>query len=198
MNRRDFSPPPGPPALAAEFLVSAADRRQFPAPERPEVALMGRSNAGKSSLLNRFLGRRALARVGSSPGRTRQINFFRVVFRREDRPFLLADLPGGRPLRMALLLMDIRRDPSPDEFGLLDWLAGLGLPAWLVATKADKLGWGEAAARLRRIAGLLGAAAQARPPLAFSSVTGQGRAELVAGLIDSGLLDWAPPPETTP
>ncbi|MDR3038155.1 MAG: ribosome biogenesis GTP-binding protein YihA/YsxC [Candidatus Adiutrix sp.] len=209
----DFSAQPDPPAQAAEFLVSAAESRQFPAPGPPELALLGRSNAGKSSLLNRLLGRRSLARVGAAPGRTRQINFFRVIFRRGDEPFLLADLPGygfaaapraqvagwraltaaylesDRPLKMALLLMDIRRDPSADEHGLLDWLAGLGRPAWVVATKSDKLGRGEAAARLRRITGLFEAASPlARPPLAFSAATGQGRAELVAGLAGSGLM----------
>ena len=194
-----------PPAREVEFLVSAAGGRQFPEPLGTELALLGRSNSGKSSLLNRLLGRRGLARTSAIPGRTRQINFFRVVWRTE--PFLLADLPGygfasgpkaqvagwraltsgyltsGRPLKLALLLMDIRRDPSPDEDGLLDWLAALGIPAWVVATKADKLGRGQAAARLARITGLF-RTAPARPPLAFSALTGQGREELLAGLTE--------------
>ena len=200
-----------PPAQAVEFLVSAASVRQFPAPLGAELAILGRSNSGKSSLLNRLLGRRGLARTGAAPGRTRQINFFRVVFRPGAEPFLLADLPGygfaagpraevagwralvsgylegGRPLKLALVLMDIRRDPSPDEDGLLDWLAGLGVPAWVVATKADKLGRGPAGARLARLGSLL-RAAPARPPLAFSAVTGQGREELIGGLADAGFI----------
>jgi GTP-binding protein len=175
------------------------------------LAILGRSNSGKSSLLNRLLGRRGLARTGASPGRTRQINFCRVVFSPGAEPFLLADLPGygfavgpkaqvagwrrltadylegGRPLKLALLLMDIRRDPSPDEDGLLDWLAALGIPAWVVATKADKLGRGPAATRLTRLGGLF-RPAPARPLLAFSAVTGQGREELIAGLAESGLI----------
>jgi GTP-binding protein len=101
---------------------------------------------------------------------------------------LTADyLEGGRPLKLALLLMDIRRDPSPDEDGLLDWLAGLGIPAWVVATKSDKLGRGQAAARLSRLGGLF-RAAPARAPLAFSAVTGQGREELIEGLAEAGLI----------
>jgi len=199
-----------PPAQAVEFLLSAAFSRQFPAPLGAELALLGRSNSGKSSLLNRLLGRRGLARTGAAPGRTRQINFFRVVFRPGAEPFLLADLPGygfaagpkaevagwralttdylegGRPLKLALLLMDIRRDPSPDEDGLLDWLTALGIPARVVATKADKLGRGPAGARLARLRGLFRTAPD-RPPLAFSATTGQGREELLDGLAEAGL-----------
>ena len=222
MTGHDRGPAPGgrrrenqarerPPAQAVDFLLSAAASRQFPTPLGAELAILGRSNSGKSSLLNRLLGRRGLARTGAEPGRTRQINFFRVVFRPGAAPFLLADLPGygfaagpkaqvagwralvadylqgGRPLKLALLLMDIRRDPSPDEDGLLDWLAALGIPAWVVATKADKLGRGPAAARLARIGGLL-RSAPARPPLAFSATTGQGREELIDGLAEVGLI----------
>jgi len=204
-----------PPAQSVEFLVSAAAGRQFPAPLGAELAILGRSNSGKSSLLNRLLGRRGLARTGAAPGRTRQINFFRVVFRPGAEPFLLADLPGygfavgpkaqvagwrtltadylegGRPLKLALLLMDIRRDPTPDEDGLLDWLADLGIPAWVVATKSDKLGRGPAAARLTRLRGMF-RTAPARPALAFSAVTGQGREELIDGLAEAGLISHAP------
>ena len=100
-----------------------------------------------------------------------------------------AYLAGGRPLKMTLLLMDIRRDPEAAEHGLLEWLAELGHPAWLVATKADKLGRGETRTRLERIRRLLAAELLARPPLAFSALTGQGRAELIAGLAESGLME---------
>lgn len=207
-----------PPALAADFVISAAAAHQFPEPEWPEIALLGRSNAGKSSLLNRWLGRKGLARVGATPGRTRLINFFRVTWNKEDAPFLLADLPGygfaaapkamvagwrrlvadyleaGRYLQMALLLMDIRREPEEDEFGLLEWLRSLNIQAWVIATKADKLKSGE---RFKRLAVLKKAFDQrsggapsflARPPLAFSSTTGLGRSALIESLIDSRLL----------
>lgn len=200
-----------PPCLAAEFLVSAAAPSQFPAPGLPEVALLGRSNSGKSSLLNRWLGRKGLAKVGSTPGRTRLINFFRVTWAKDASPFLLADLPGygyaaaprdmvagwrdlvaaylegRRPIRLALLIMDIRRRVQGEETALVQWLAGLAIPPLVVASKADKLGQGETSRALAALAKAFGAPL-AHAPLAFSSVTGAGRDKLIETLIDSGLL----------
>lgn len=211
-----------PPALQADFVISAASASQFPEPELPEIALLGRSNSGKSSLLNRWLGRRGLARVGSTPGRTQMINFFKIVWGKDSRPFLLADLPGygfaaapkalvagwrhlvadylegRRPLKMALLMMDIRRDPQEDEYGLLDWLARLSIPAQVVATKADKLSRTELSRRLAAISKLFSEKAPLeRPLLAFSSTTGLGRNKLIEELVDSGLLSSPPPTEET-
>ncbi|KXS56687.1 MAG: hypothetical protein AMR96_01285 [Candidatus Adiutrix intracellularis] len=208
-----YSAPERPPALVADFIISAAEIRQFPESERPELAILGRSNSGKSSLLNRWLGRKALARVGATPGRTCQINFFRVAFRPQDQPFLLADLPGygfaaapksqvagwrrlatgylesGRPIKTVLLLMDIRREPSADEYDLVAWLETLGIPVWLIATKVDKLNRSEARTRLLRIEKMFEVVIPlAHPLLAFSSTTGQGRERLIENLIDSGLL----------
>ena len=202
-----------PPALTADFIISAAKAHQFPEPELPELALLGRSNAGKSSLMNKFLGRKGLARVGATPGRTRLINFFQVTWHKNDPPFMLADLPGygfaaapkamvagwrelvadylegGRPIKMALLMMDIRRDPGPDEFGLLKWLESLGHPAWLIATKADKLGQAERAKRMAEINKILkNNDCPTLPPLPFSATTGQGRNQIIETLIDSGLI----------
>ncbi len=179
----------------------------------PEIALLGRSNAGKSSLMNRWLGRKALARVGATPGRTRLVNFFQITWNKGDQPFMLADLPGygfaaapkdmvagwrklvadylenGRPLKMAFLIMDIRRAPQAEEFGLLNWLNDLSIPAWLIASKADKLSQAERGKRLRAIQDVLAKNAPlARPPLPFSSATGLGRDTLIETLIDSGLL----------
>ncbi|MDL2260324.1 ribosome biogenesis GTP-binding protein YihA/YsxC [Deltaproteobacteria bacterium OttesenSCG-928-K17] len=207
-----------PPALEAEFMLSAASAAQFPELRLAEVALLGRSNAGKSSLMNRWLGRKALARVGATPGRTQMVNFFKIVWNKADAPFMLADLPGygfaaapkamvagwkrlvadyltsGRPIKTALLMMDIRRDPGPDEFGLLHWLNDLGLSAWLICTKADKLGQTEKSKRLAKIKALLAEnAPPGRPPLLFSAITGEGRNKLIEALVDSGLL--APPGE---
>ncbi len=170
-----------PPALAADFIISAANFSQFPEPRFAELALLGRSNAG--------------------------------TWEREGAPFLLADLPGygfaaapkamvagwrklaedyltaRRPLKMALLLMDIRRDPAEDEFGLLAWLNELSIPAWVIATKADKPGQSEKAKRLRRIREIFGAHSPLeRPPLPFSALTGEGRDALIDALVHSGLL----------
>jgi GTP-binding protein len=193
-----------PPATEAEFLVSAAFRSQFPKPLDFEIALLGRSNCGKSSLLNRWLGRRTLARVGASPGRTRFINFFKVIWRPEERPMLVVDLPGygfaaapkqmveswrrlvddylrsDRGPRLALLLMDCRRDVGEEELRLADWLDSMNLPFQMVATKSDKLASARLAAALGGIGRALGCVSK---PLAFSSLSGRGREELI-GLID--------------
>ncbi len=167
----------------------------------PEIAFAGRSNVGKSSLLNVLLRRKALARVSNTPGRTRQINFFSV-----NKQFVLADLPGygyakisktrkaeWRPLiegylkasqKLAgvVLLLDVRHDPSPDDLQMLDFLAELGAPTIVVATKTDKMGPVVVAARMQAMAESLGL--DADQMVAFSSRTGEGRDELATALMD--------------
>ncbi|WP_067933040.1 ribosome biogenesis GTP-binding protein YihA/YsxC [Alicyclobacillus kakegawensis] len=154
------------------FELSAVRPAQWPADGLPEFAFVGRSNVGKSSLLNRLLGRRHLARVSSKPGKTQQINFYRV-----NERFRFADLPGygyaavGKseratfqrmihtylerrdPLVRVLHLVDIRHNPSRDDRAMHRWLLDLGLPTLIVATKADKVKrseWMQAPARIRR------------------------------------------------
>jgi GTP-binding protein len=160
--------------LAAELLTSAAGPEGFPAHDLPEVAVIGRSNVGKSSLINRITARRSLARTSGTPGKTRLLNFFRVA--RPEGELVLVDLPGygyakvskgerrawqalierylekRENLRLALLLQDVRRDPGPDEIDLLPWLAARGVPVLGVATKVDRLSARERAARLRALA----------------------------------------------
>jgi GTP-binding protein len=179
---------------AAELIAVAARPEGFPAPALPELAILGRSNVGKSSLLNRLAQRRSLARTSASPGKTRLVHFYRIE--RTDRSLCLVDLPGygwarvsqaeregwkrlveaylgGRkPLRAALLLQDLRRDWSEDEALLVAWLAERRVPVLLVVTKADKLA---PAARARRLVELAGQAGF--PParcVATSSRTGAG------------------------
>lgn len=165
--------------LRAEFVTSAAARAGFPREGLPEIAFVGRSNVGKSSLLNKLTNRRALARTSATPGKTRLVNFFRVE-RRSARPLLLVDLPGYGWARVArqeraawqrliegylagraslcgvLLLLDARRDPGDDERDFLPWLAERGVPVRLVVTKLDKLRGAERESRLRAITRELG------------------------------------------
>jgi GTP-binding protein len=187
---------------------------QYPSSDRPEVAFAGRSNVGKSSLLNKLLLRRKLARTGSTPGRTQTINFFDV-----NDSFYFVDLPGygyakvplsvkaswrpmmesyltaERDLRLVVLLMDIRREVRSEETGLLAWLDQLGVPALIVATKADKVSRNKLAARLNAIRKGL---KMDNPPVAFSAVTGQGREEIWAVLADiMGLDDRLEAPDET-
>jgi GTP-binding protein len=155
--------------LTAELVTSASSAAGFPAEGTPEIALLGRSNVGKSSLLNRLVQRRKLARTSHTPGRTRLVNFFRVL--RPEGELRLVDLPGygwakvskqerrawqalvegylaeRASLRLAVLLLDARRDPGPDEIDLLPWLAERGIPVLGVLTKLDRLSARERAER---------------------------------------------------
>jgi GTP-binding protein len=130
----------------------------LPTDTRPHVALAGRSNVGKSSLLNKLVGTKGLAKVSSTPGKTRSLNFFLV-----NEAFYLVDLPGygyakvsrtvkagwgkliedyltkSEPLAGLILLLDSRRNPTPEDMQLLAWLAKREIPALLVITKSDKL-----------------------------------------------------------
>lgn len=199
---------PGPDPLvirSLEFLGGLAAAGGWrPEPTLPEIAFAGRSNVGKSSLLNRLVRRKAFARVSRTPGRTREINFFKV-----NGTFLLADLPGygyakiskerkadWKPLIEGYLkqtptlagvvqLLDIRRDPSEDDVAMLDFLAEIGVPTIIVLTKSDKLPRKAAADRVTVIMRDLNLEADQTIP--FSSSTGEGRDELAHALV--GLLD---------
>lgn len=175
-----------------------------PESELPEVAFSGRSNVGKSSLLNSLVRRKSFARVSRTPGRTREINFFRV-----NSSFVLADLPGygyariskerkadWKPLIEGYLrgtknlvgvvqLLDIRREPSDDDVAMMDYLAEIELPTIVVFTKADKLSRQAAEKRAGEIMEDL--SLERDQTILFSSVTGMGRdelAEAIASLVD--------------
>ena len=171
-----------------------------PDPSLPEVAFAGRSNVGKSSLLNRLVRRKKFARVSNAPGRTREINFFRV-----NAEFILVDLPGygyariskeqragWRPLiegymrrspqlRGIVQLIDGRHDPTPDDRQMLDFLAELGVPSIIVLTKIDKLTPTQATKRIAELSAALGLEQDQVIP--FSAVTGRGRDELAEAIL---------------
>jgi GTP-binding protein len=176
---------------AARFVGAAARPGQEPPLGVPEVAFAGRSNVGKSSLLNALVGRRALARTSSTPGRTRQLNFFLL-----NEAVGFVDLPGygfavgsederaswaplvehylcHRPdLRGVILIIDVRRGLQAEEIELLAFLATHHRPALLVATKTDKLRRGEATRAIRKLESTAG---RAVPVVAFSARTQDGR-----------------------
>lgn len=178
----------------AEYLISAHNLNQLPPDTGAEVAIAGRSNAGKSSLINRLCGRKSLARTSQTPGRTRQL----VVFRLDD-DHRLVDLPGygfarvgddlkrhwgqligdylagRRSLAGLVVVMDIRHPLKPGDVDLINWAAERGLALHLVLTKADKLGRGRQMEAVRKVAGRVDETISVQ---AFSAVSGQGLEQL--------------------
>ena len=152
------------------IVMTIGNAKQFPRDPRPEIALSGRSNVGKSSLINTLLGRKSLARVSSSPGKTITINYYDV-----DKKLFLVDLPGygfakrskdskkswssltedyflknpsEDAIKLVLQLIDIRVGPTEDDIMMINWLIETGVPFTVVATKTDKLSKSQLSAAL--------------------------------------------------
>jgi GTP-binding protein len=184
-----------------EFLGPMATVNGWrPTSELPEVAFAGRSNVGKSSLLNRLVRRKAFARVSNTPGRTREINFFKV-----NQQFVLVDLPGygyariskerkkewlplieeylrsAPALRGVVQLLDVRHPASDDDLQMLDFLAELGAPTIVVLTKIDKVRPRELATRLHEMALQLQLDEEQMIP--FSATTNVGRDDLASAVV---------------
>jgi GTP-binding protein len=181
-------------AKSAEFVISAAEPSGFPRPSLPEIAIAGRSNVGKSSLINTLVGVPGLARTSRTPGRTRLLNWFRVTpprggpvhfvdlpgygyarvphdMRASWRPLIEAYLGDRQALRGLVLLVDARRGAEDEERDLLAWLREGRVPARVVVTKADKLPKNKrkpAAVAVEQALGL------ERPAILFSSLDGEG------------------------
>ncbi|HMG94727.1 MAG TPA: ribosome biogenesis GTP-binding protein YihA/YsxC [Gemmatimonadaceae bacterium] len=202
--------PGGDPLIIrnVEFIGGMAEKHGWrPDSPLPEVAFAGRSNVGKSSLLNSLVRRKSFARVSRTPGRTREINFFRI-----NNGFVLVDLPGygyarvskekkseWRPmiesylrrttqLRGIVLLLDIRREPSEDDRAMLDFLAEVEVPTIVALTKTDKLSKAAARERAGEIARAL--ALETEQIIPFSAQTGEGRVELLEAI--TTLVEAAP------
>jgi len=182
--------------MDVEFIKSAFQEKHYPPPDRPEVAFAGKSNVGKSSLLNTIVNRRKLARTSSTPGRTQAINFFRF-----GTSLYLVDLPGygfarvpmnvkkswGRmvedylrtreTLKAVVVILDIRRDPSTGDENLINWLNYYHIDPIVVLTKADKVSRQQAQNRSKRITDGLKTVSFSEPVI-FSSLKRQGVTEL--------------------
>lgn len=191
--------------ISAEFIRSCAGPEQFLNSDLPEIAFIGRSNVGKSSLINSLLQRKGLAKVSRTPGKTRLINLFRVA---SDDPglahFVVVDLPGygyakvskalraqwaplieqyldgSEQLRAVVVLVESRVLSEQDR-DTIAWLLSVGRPPIVVATKVDKLKMSERVGALRRLQAGLGLA-EFGSVIPYSSVTGEGRERLWAVL----------------
>ena len=176
--------------LSAEFVISAAAPQQFPADRKPQIAFAGRSNVGKSSIINTLLHRKNLVKTSATPGKTQLVNYFVI-----NEAFYFVDLPGygfarvphavtdtwapmiegylkGSPrLRAVVVLLDARREPDERDYRLIDWLHQYDIPAIYALTKADKLNRQEADRAQRDIHARL---AMTNPLILTSAKTGLG------------------------
>ena len=188
----------------ASLSLTAGTPKQFPRDIRPQIALSGRSNVGKSSLINTLLGRKSLARVSSAPGKTVTINFYGI-----DEKLFLVDLPGygyakrsfdkkqvfssltedyflknpsRDAIKLVIQLIDVRCGPTDDDIMMINWLIDNGVPFCVVATKTDKLSKTALAEKLSEIQNefFLGTDIEIIP---FSSVTRDGRETLLGKIL---------------
>ena len=184
-----------------EFLISAAATKDFPATRLPEIAFAGKSNVGKSSVINRLLNRKNFARVGERPGKTIHVNYFTV-----DKKCYFVDLPGygyaqvsqkekerwGRLMEdyfaagridLGVLIVDYRHPPTKNDITMADWFIQSGCPFVVVANKMDKLKKSELEPNLKTIREDLGLPESTRI-IPFSAEKGNGKDELVRMILD--------------
>lgn len=185
----------------AEFIKSAVSSDGFPADHLPQIVFAGRSNVGKSSVINRLLNRKNFARVGEAPGKTVHINFFLI-----DKKAYFVDIPGygyaivsktekerwGALLEqyfafgtvsVGILIVDIRHKPTKDDITMAKWFMNTGVPFIVVANKADKLKPSERQNAADLIRTTLKTTERVRL-IPFSSVSGEGRDELLSEIIN--------------
>ncbi|MCP3891456.1 MAG: YihA family ribosome biogenesis GTP-binding protein [Desulfobulbaceae bacterium] len=182
-----------------DFLLSVHSLKQLPEAELPEIAFAGRSNVGKSSLINKMLGRKKLVKVSSRPGKTQGLNYFQV-----GNQFHLVDLPGygfakvpkgmqnawqslissylenRSTLRCVVVIVDIRHEPKSKDTQLFDWLRQNNIPCLPVYTKIDKVSGSIRGKNAKLLDAGHGVSKEER--VLFSAKTGQGRTELISAL----------------
>lgn len=178
----------------SEFVKSAVTKKEYPVSTMPEIALAGRSNVGKSSFINKFLQRKNIARVSKTQGKTRLINFFNV-----NNSFHIVDLPGygfanvskteqmswgnmiesylneRKQLKSVFLLLDIRHNPTEDDYMMLSYVIERGFEPFIILTKADKLAKTKIEPEVNKFKELL----NTDNVYPFSSQNGYGREELL-------------------
>ena len=181
----------------AEFVRSAVKKADFPRDQLPQIVFAGRSNVGKSSVINKILNRKNLARVGAAPGKTTHINYFLI-----DKKFYLVDLPGygyakvskeekarwGKLIEswfadtelmtLGVQIVDARHKPTADDCTMAEWFKSCGKPYIVVANKLDKLKKSEIAPNMEQIRQTL-ALPKDCPVIPFSAEKGTGRDELI-------------------
>ena len=188
-----------------KYIVSAVKKEQYPEVRRREIVFIGRSNVGKSSLINSLARTKNLARVSGQPGKTQTINFYELGAKIEGEDercdFYLVDLPGygyartakknrkiwsrfieayllqSEDLQFVCQLMDIRHEPMASDIEMFQWLVAKGLPVLVIATKADKLSRNEQKKSIAAMRRALGVAELDILP--YSSVKNEGRSELL-------------------
>ncbi len=180
---------------SAKFICSAVTPEHYPPADLPEVAFAGRSNVGKSSLINKILNRKKLVRTSKTPGRTQLLNFFEIneIYRFVDlpgygyakvpaevqkrwRPMVETYLTSRSNMRGMVLLLDIRREPSKEDLNLWHWLQTMSIEVVKVITKADKLSRNKRNKQIAAIAKTLGC--KKEELIEFSAITGEGRHEI--------------------
>jgi GTP-binding protein len=182
---------------SAEFAACAVSAGGYPRDGLPEIVLIGRSNVGKSSLINALVNKKGLAKTSSAPGKTRTVNFYKL-----NSEFYLVDLPGfgyaklpasvrrewarmidefivGRKtVKGALVILDVRRDPTEAVDDLYSWIEGLGLPVVTVLTKIDKLSRN----RLTKRAAIIKKGLSIDSCVLFSALNGEGKVHLMKSI----------------
>lgn len=185
--------------LRAEFILGAANSTQFPKINMPEAAFAGRSNVGKSSLINSLVLNKNLAKTSSTPGKTQQINFFNI-----ESKWILADLPGfgyaaaskedrkkwselnytylesRENLKLVCSLIDSRHDPMDSDIALIERLENLGRDYLLILTKCDKISKKAVIDRKQQLEHIVSQCSHCREVLPYSSQRSMGRFELIA------------------